>query len=339
MVALPPHSRCAGVPGAYLRDAFALPAPPKLAPLDREAHLHGRPHSIARDRAAIAHHYDQPVEFFKTFLDENLVYSCAYYNEEVIDGSLESAQVAKMDHILRKLRIRPGQRLLDIGCGDGALAIRAAERYGAQVLGVTLSSAQKHEADRRIAQRGLSDRVRVELRDYRELGDERFDAVVSVGMVEHVGRKHLRTYLRNAYDLVRPGGSFLNHGISAQSLEGLVRKRETLIERYIFPDGELWPVGVLLKLAETIGFEIRDVENLREHYARTLRRWLANLEEHRDAATAIAGDAAYRIWRTYIAGSAAAFARGDLGLFQVLFVKPYADGLVDLPPTRRDLYR
>jgi len=125
------------------------------------------------------------------------------------------------------------------------------------VLGVTLSSAQKQEADRRIAQRGLANRVRVELRDYREPGDERFDAVVSVGMVEHVGRKHLRTYLRNAYDLVRPGGSFLNHGISAQSLEGLVRKRETLIERYIFPDGELWPVGVLLKLAETIGFEIR----------------------------------------------------------------------------------
>ncbi|MBC5799547.1 MAG: class I SAM-dependent methyltransferase [Candidatus Eremiobacteraeota bacterium] len=322
-----------------LRDAFALPAPPKLAPLDGEARLRGRRHSIARDRAAIAHHYNQPVEFFKTFLDENLVYSCAYYNEDVVDDSLEAAQIAKIDHILRKLRIRPGQRLLDLGCGYGALAIRAAERYGAHVLGVTLSSAQKQEADRRIAERGVGDRVRVELRDYRELGDERFDAVVSVGMVEHVGRKHLRTYLRHAYDLVRPGGSFLNHGIAAQSPEGRMRKRETLIERYVFPDGEVWPVGAFLEQAEAIGFEIRDVENLREHYARTLRRWLANLEEHRAGASAIAGEAAYRIWRTYIAGSAAAFARGDLGLFQVLFVKPYADGLVDLPATRRDLYR
>jgi len=321
------------------RDAFALPAPPKFAPLDHEARLHGRRHSVARDRAAIAHHYDQPVDFFKTFLDENLVYSCAYYNEDVVDDSLEAAQTAKIDHILRKLRIRPGQRLLDIGCGYGALAIRAAERYGADVLGVTLSSAQKTEADRRIAERGVGDRVKIDLRDYRELGDERFDAVVSVGMVEHVGRKHLGTYARNAYNLVRPGGAFLNHGISAQSPGGHMRKRDTLIERYVFPDGELWPVGLFLEHAEAVGFEIRDVENLREHYARTLRRWLSNLEEHREEATAVAGDAAYRIWRTYIAGSAAAFAHGDLALFQVLFVKPYADGLVDIPRTRRDLYQ
>ncbi|MDQ2908453.1 MAG: cyclopropane-fatty-acyl-phospholipid synthase family protein [Candidatus Eremiobacteraeota bacterium] len=323
-----------------LREALALPAAPKLAVPQPEAHLRGRRHSIARDRAAIAYHYNQPVEFFKTFLDENLVYSCAYWDDgPAAPQSLSDAQTAKIDHLLRKLRVRPGYRLLDIGCGYGALAMRAAEVYGAHVLGVTLSSAQKAEADRRIAERGLSGRVRIDLRDYRELRDERFDAVVSVGMVEHVGRDHLRAYLRTAYELVRPGGAFLNHGISAQLLEGHPRERETFIERYVFPDGELWPVGTLLALAEETGFEIRDVENLREHYARTLRSWLANLEANRATATAIAGAAAYRIWRTYMAGSAAAFAHGDLGLFQVLFVKPYADGLVSLPPTRRDIYR
>lgn len=323
-----------------LREALALPAPPKAAFSRPEVHLRGRRHSIARDRAAIAYHYDQPVEFFKTFLDEDLVYSCAYWDDGVTaTQSLAEAQRAKIDHLLRKLRLRPGQRLLDIGCGYGALAIRAAKDYGAQVVGVTLSSAQKGEADRRIAERGLGELVRIELRDYRELRDERFDAVVSVGMVEHVGRDHLRAYLRTAYELVRPGGAFLNHGISAQMLEGHPRKRETFIERFVFPDGEVWPVGALLALAEETGFEIRDVENLREHYARTLRNWLSNLEAHRSTAAAIAGDAAYRIWRTYMAGSAAAFAHGDLGLFQVLLVKPYADGLVDLPPTRRDIYR
>jgi cyclopropane-fatty-acyl-phospholipid synthase len=305
-----------------------------LPPL-REAKLHGRVHSQERDRLAIGFHYDQPIEFYRTFLDKEMVYSCAYWDEGV--DTLDGAQSAKLDYTLDKLRLKAGERLLDIGCGWGAMVVRAAERYGAHVLGITLSQRQYDEAQRRIAVALVGNRARVELRDYRELRGERFDKIVSVGMFEHVGRARLPEYFRAAYDALRPGGLFLNHGISDQSDGRKGGRASGFMERFIFPDGELVAVSDALGIAERTGFEVRDVESLREHYARTLRAWVAGLEANRDAAVATAGEGSYRAWRLYLAGSAQGFASGRLGIFQSLLAKP-VDGRVDLPPTRRSLY-
>ena len=249
----------------------ALRRLPKPAlPALHEASLHGRAHSPARDRAAIGFHYDQPVEFYASFLGRELVYSCAYYDEGV--DSLEAAQSAKLDHTLRKLRLRPGERLLDIGCGWGALAIKAARDFGARVVGITLSRRQYEEAKRRVAAAALGDRVRIELRDYRELQGERFDKIVSVGMFEHVGRARFAAYFRAAFDALRPGGLFLNHAIADQSPKRKGYKANGFLGRYIFPDGELVPVSEALHAGERAGFEVRDVENsaraLRAHVAR-----------------------------------------------------------------------
>ncbi len=306
-----------------------------LPPL-REAHLHGRLHSRARDRAAIGFHYDQPVDFYRTFLDRELVYSCAYYDEGV--ELIEDAQLAKLDYTLRKVRLRPGERLLDIGCGWGALVIRAAQRFGASALGITLSRKQYEEAKQRVERASLGDRARIELRDYRELRGERFDKIVSIGMFEHVGRARLPAYFRAAYDALRPGGFFLNHGIADESKTYRGGRASGFMERFIFPDGELVAVSDALRVAERSGFEVRDVENLREHYARTLRAWIANLERNRAAAVAAAGEQSYRAWRLYLAGSAQGFRVGRMGLFQSLLARPRGDGSVQLPPTRRDLY-
>jgi cyclopropane-fatty-acyl-phospholipid synthase len=301
----------------------------------REAKLHGRVHSRERDREAIGFHYDQPIEFYRTFLDRELVYSCAYYDDGV--ETLDAAQSAKLDYTLDKLRLKAGERLLDIGCGWGTLVVRAAERYGAHVLGITLSQAQHDEAQRRIAAAFVGNRARVELRDYRELRGEQFDKLVSIGMFEHVGRARLPEYFRAAYDALRPGGLFLNHGISDQSEGRKDGSASGFIERFVFPDGELVAVSDALSIAEHNGFEVRDVENLREHYARTLRTWVARLESNHDAAIAAAGEQSYRTWRLYMAGSAQGFGSGRLGIFQSLLAKP-VDGQVDLPPTRRSLY-
>jgi cyclopropane-fatty-acyl-phospholipid synthase len=262
----------------------------------REARLSGRRHSLRRDRAAIGFHYDQPIEFYRTFLDENLVYSC----------------------------------------GWGALVVRAAREFGARVTGITLSERQAEEGRRRIAQEGLGDRVRIELRDYREIKDEPFDKIVSIGMFEHVGRANLPEYFRTAYSLLKNGGLFLNHGISTQE-NGDGRARG-FMDRFIFPDGELVRVSDALQIAEHTGFEVRDVENLREHYHRTLRHWVSRLEEHRDDAIAAAGEQSYRAWRLYMAGSAQGFRTGRMGLYQSLLAKPRGDGTAAVPPTRRDLY-
>jgi len=304
----------------------------------REAHLRGKRHSLARDRAAIGFHYDQPVEFYASFLDRDLVYSCAYFDEGVTD--LAGAQRAKIDHTLRKLRLQPGERLLDIGCGWGAVVIRAARDYGAQVLGVTLSRGQAQEAARRIAQAGLGDRARVELRDYRELNaqDGPFDKIVSIGMFEHVGRDKLAEYFETAYRLLRPGGLFLNHGIAISERNVRTGKSSGFMGRFIFPDGELETVSDSLQFAERAGFEVRDVENLREHYARTLRHWVKNLEMNRAQAVAAAGEQSYRAWRLYLAGSAQGFRTGRIGVYQTLLAKPAEGGAVNLPATRRDLY-
>jgi cyclopropane-fatty-acyl-phospholipid synthase len=306
-----------------------------LPPL-REASLRGRVHSRERDRAAIGFHYDQPIEFYRSFLDRELVYSCAYYDDGI--ETLDAAQSAKLDYVLQKVRLREGERLLDIGCGWGALVVRAAQRFGARVIGITLSRPQYEEAQRRIAAALLGDRARVELRDYRELDGERFDKIVSVGMFEHVGHSRLPEYFRAAFDALRPGGLFLNHGIALEGSRRMPGKATGFIERFVFPDGELVRISEALRIAEGVGFEVRDVENLREHYGRTLRAWVANLERNREVAIAAGGVQSYRTWRLYMAGSAQGFASGRMGIFQSLLARPGSDGEVDLPPTRRDLY-
>jgi cyclopropane-fatty-acyl-phospholipid synthase len=322
------------LPGLLAR-LVRLPKPPD-ADDGGGAALHGRRHSKRRDAAAIGFHYDQPLAFYRAFLDDRMVYSCAYWDDGVRD--LGDAQLAKMDYALRKLRLRDGERLLDIGCGWGALAIRAAQRFGAHAVGITLSRRQYEEAQRRIAEAGLGERVRVELRDYRDLRGEQFDKIVSVGMVEHVGRERLATYFQAAWDALRTGGLFLNHGIQSQLRHGKGYRASGFMDRYVFPDGDLVNVDTSLRVAEATGFEIRDVENLREHYARTLRAWVANLDAHRADVAAATDDRTYRIWRIYMTGSARNFANGQMGLFQSLLAKPDARGVATIPPTRRDLY-
>ncbi len=301
----------------------------------RQASLHGKRHSRARDAAAIGFHYDQPLAFYQSFLDPQMVYSCAYFDKGI--ETLEEAQRAKIDYIFRKVRLMPGDRLLDIGCGWGAVVIAAAQR-GARALGITLSKVQFEEAMRRIAALGLQGRAEVQLRDYRELGKRTFDKIVSVGMVEHVGRERLRRYFESAFAALRPGGLFLNHGITDQTPKRRGIKATGFINRYVFPDGDLVSVSESNTIAERVGWEVRDVENLREHYVRTLRAWVANLEGRRDEIVRLTDERTYRIWRLYMAGSAQGFNRGRMGLAQSLLAKPDADGRAGVPPTRRDLY-
>jgi cyclopropane-fatty-acyl-phospholipid synthase len=285
-------------------------------------------------------------DFYALWLDRELVYSCAYYPGG--DEDIDAAQRAKLDLICRKLRLREDERLLDIGCGWGALIRHAAREYGVRALGITLSARQAELARARIDAEGLGDRCRVEVRDYRDLpGDAWFDKVVSVGMFEHVGRARLPAYFRAAARLTRPGGLFLNHGIVQRREErgtlpgrlgAWLWRRGRFIDRWIFPDGELVPLPFALRCAERAGLETRDVESLREHYARTLREWRGRLEASRDVAEALAGAATYRAWRLYLAASAHAFASGWIGLAQVLLARPDARGRVALPRSRADLY-
>ena len=300
----------------------------------REVHLRGRLHSRGRDSAAIAFHYDLPVDFYRTFLGPHLMYSCAYFDDGV--DAIDDAQDAKIDYVLRKVRLRPGERLLDIGCGWGSLIMRATSRFGARATGITLSKSQYEEARRRISEDGNA--AEIHLRDYRELGDAKFDKIVSIGMFEHVGRRKLREYFNAAFRALRPGGLFLNQGIATQDPAYRSGKATDFISRFIFPDGELVRVSEALAAAEVAGFEVRDVENLREHYVRTLRAWVAKLERNRAIAVAAADEHAFRTWRLYMAASAQGFRVGRLGLFQVLLGLPDAGGRVTIPPTRRDLY-
>jgi cyclopropane-fatty-acyl-phospholipid synthase len=308
-------------------------------------YLRGRLHSRRRDAAAVRSHYDVGNEFYALWLDGRMVYSCAYF--ETGEEDIDTAQGAKLDLLCRKLRLEPGESLLDIGCGWGSLVLHAAERYGVRATGITLSERQATFARARIAEAGLADRCRIEVRDYRDLPRQAdFDKVVSVGMFEHVGRARLPTYFSQAYRLTRPGGLFLNHGIVTLSsppaplrmLERPLSRRTSFIQRYVFPDGELVPPADVLRFAEATGFETRDLESLREHYALTLRRWVGRLEDHHDEAARIAGEKNYRVWRLYMSGSARAFATGRIGVIQTLFSKNNGAGLSRLPLTREDLY-
>jgi cyclopropane-fatty-acyl-phospholipid synthase len=308
-------------------------------------HLRGRLHSRTRDATAVRSHYDVGNEFYALWLDRRMVYSCAYFDtgEEDIDA----AQEAKLDYTCRKFRLKPGESLLDIGCGWGSLVLYAAEHYGDKATGITLSEPQATLARARIAEAGLTDRCHIEVRDYRDLPQGSiFDKVVSVGMFEHVGRAKLPTYFSQAYRLTRPGGLFLNHGIITLSsrsaplrlVEKVLSPRTSFIQRYVFPDGELVSPAEVLRLAEAAGCETRDVESLREHYALTLRRWVRRLEGRHEEAAQVAGEQAYRAWRLYMAGCARAFAMGRISIVQALFSKSGEDGLSTLPLTRKDLY-
>lgn len=319
------------------RELVKLPRAPAEArspKVRRAAKLRGRRHSIARDKEAIRYHYDVSNEFFRLFLGPTMVYSCAYFERP--DAPLDEAQTAKLDLVCRKLRLKPGQRLLDVGCGWGSLVMHAARHYGVDATGITLSERQAELAQRRIKEEGLEGSARVEIQDYRETAGT-YDAISSVGMFEHVGPEMLPTYFDHAMRLLRPGGTFLNHGIG--SVGGVFKpKRSSFISTYVFPDGGLVPIDTTLAAAAGAGFEIRDVENLREHYAITLRHWVRGLEGAREEALRHVSEETYRVWRLYMSGSAASFARGDLGLYQTLLVKRHPDGRTDLPLTRADWY-
>lgn len=295
----------------------------------------GRSHSRERDRQAVSYHYNISNDFYRLWLDRRMVYSCAYFADPGED--LEQAQERKLDHVCRKLRLNPGERLLDIGCGWGALIIHAAERYGVECLGITLSSRQAELARERIRDAGLADRCRVEVADYREIKEEgKFDKLVSIGMVEHVGRGMLGEYFGAAWRLLRPGGIFLNHGIS-ESLTNPPPRGPSFIDRYVFPDGDLVPVSEMVRSAEASGFEARDLESLREHYALTLRRWVKRLDLAWDEAVRITGDVTPRIWRLYMAGSAHGFETGRISVYQLLLSKP-DNGHSGFPLTRDYMY-
>ena len=319
----------------HARRLLRLPADGRAESGTAAVELSGRRHSLARDRQAISYHYDRSNEFFAAFLDRQLVYSCAYFASEQDD--LETAQRQKLDYICRKLRLRPGERLLDIGCGWGALIRHAVRHYGVEALGITLSARQAELAEERIRTAGLADRCRVELRDYRELDDrDGFDKLVSVGMFEHVPEEVLPTYFRQAWRLLRPGGVFLNHGIS-RPVNQPQRRGPSFVQKYVFPDGEIVPIWTALLLAEEVGFEVRDVESLREHYVRTLRHWVRRLEAAREEAVRAADEVSYRVFRLYMSGSAHGFRTGRLNVHQTLFAKPER-GRAGLPLTRADWY-
>jgi cyclopropane-fatty-acyl-phospholipid synthase len=295
-----------------LRRALRLSVPAS------ESRLHGRAHSLRRDRGAIAHHYDVSNEFYRLVLGPSMVYSCAYFADP--EESLEAAQERKLDLICRKLALAPDERLLDVGCGWGSLLIHAATHYGVRAVGVTISERQAELARSRIRAAGLADRCEVRLVDYREIDDGPYDKIASVGMYEHVGRAELDRYVSSIRALLRPGGLFLNHGIAR--LHSRPGGSKSFITRYVFPDGELHPIDALAASVRASGMELRDVESLREHYPLTLRHWGANLAANREEAIAAAGVERERIWRLYMAASAVAFDRGDITVFQSLIGNP-----------------
>ncbi len=315
---------------------LSLPNTGQPRPGDAAAKLRGKRHSKERDRQAVAYHYNRSNDFYALWLDSRMVYSCAYFATP--DDDLDTAQEQKLEYICRKLRLRPGERLLDIGCGWGGLVIYAAQHYGVQAYGITLSEPQVELAQRRIEEAGLTGKCKVEVRDYREVIEANsFDKIVSVGMFEHVGESLLPTYFKQAWQLLRPGGVFLNHGI-ASDLFDEAKTKTSFFNLYVFPDGELLPINSTLRAAETSGFEVRDVESLREHYMLTLRHWVRRLEAHAEEARKLTNDVTYRVWRLYMSNSAHGFQTGSNNIYQTLLAKPDR-GDSGLPLTRADWYR
>ncbi len=321
---------------AILRAAVRLrliglpPAPPP-----EEVKLTGHRHSRIRDATAVSHHYDVGNDFYRLVLGESMVYSCAYWaREPSAEFGLADAQLAKCDLVARKLGLAEGMRVLDVGCGWGTFARHAARCWGARVVGVTLSREQAAFARERISADGLADRVEIRVQDYRDVDDGPYDAIASIGMAEHVGAGMLPVYAADLFALLRPGGRLLNHAIARRPGHAPRFSPTSFIDRYVFPDGELVPPATTIETLEDAGFEVRDVESLREHYALTLREWVANLERSWDGAARLAGPARARIWRLYMAGSSIAFDANRIGVNQVLAIKTDSRGRSGMPRTR-----
>lgn len=329
-----------------LRSLLSAVGPSVLRPIAApsvEARPRGVVHSRSRDRQSVTHHYDVSNRFYEMVLGPSMTYSCALFATP--DDTLEVAQARKVDLVARKLGLRPGMRLLDVGCGWGAMGIHAARNYGVRVVGVTLSEPQRHFAHDQARLAGVADLVDFRVQDYRDVSDGPFDAISSIGMSEHVGRKALSNYTQSMWNALKPGGRFLNHAIGRpltfsddpqpsraselsrqlQSTLGVRRGPKTgssFIDRYVFPDGELHEVGTLVSQFQVHGFEVRHVESLREHYALTLRHWVDNLTNRFDEAVEEVGVERARVWRLYMAMSALAFEHHHLEIHQVLNVRP-----------------
>jgi cyclopropane-fatty-acyl-phospholipid synthase len=298
-----------------------------------------RRHSRAADAEWVRFHYDVSDEFYALWLDPQLVYSCAYFHTGQED--IQTAQEQKLDHLCRKLRLQPGETLLDVGCGWGALLRFAARHYGVRGTGITISDRQHAYARRRVAADGLADRIDIRLQDYRDIGGgERFDKIVSVGMYEHVGRAHMPLYFRILGRHLKPGGLVLNHGIATTDPDGRSRGPTggSFIDRFVFPGGELPHLSRVIHEMAGQDLEVIDVESLRPHYAATLLHWVRRLEAHKDEVVRLAGEARYRIWRIYMAGCAIAFERNWLSVYQVLAGKCGDKGALSRPWTRRHQY-
>lgn len=316
---------------AAVRDLLlpARPWTPPAPPPEEAARRGGPAHSRNRDRQAISHHYDVGNEFYERVLGPSLVYSCAYWSP---GSTLEQAQRDKLDLVCRKLDLRPGERLLDVGCGWGSMALHAAREYDVRVTGVTLSREQALHARKRVAEEGLADRIDIRVQDYRDVRDGPYDAISSIGMAEHVGAERYREYARTLYALLPPGGRLLNHQIARRPEPDEEAYRiDAFIDAYVFPDGELSPLGATVAELERAGLEVRDVEALREHYGLTLRAWVARLEQHWDECVRLTSPGRARVWQLYMAASALGFERGRLGVNQVLAVRPGDTGESGLP--------
>jgi cyclopropane-fatty-acyl-phospholipid synthase len=300
-----------------------------IAPPVEEARVRGVRHSKQRDREAISHHYDVSNDFYRLVLGETMAYSCARFVEPGM--SLDDAQRAKFDLICRKLGLKPGMKLLDVGCGWGGMVLHAAQHYGVEAVGVTIASEQADLARQQVAAAGLSDRVEIRLQDYRDVTGN-YEAISSIGMFEHVGRKRMGTYFDHLTGLLTPEGRILNHAISTPN--GLVLAKNSFAFRYVFPDGELQDLADTIGAMQVAGLEVRDVETLREHYALTLRQWVKNVERRWDEAVEMVGRNRTRVWWLYMIGSAVSFELNEISLHQVLGVKPGAHGESAMPMTR-----
>ncbi|MGX1093141.1 cyclopropane-fatty-acyl-phospholipid synthase [Streptomyces albogriseolus] len=317
-----------------VRRLFAMAGPPLPPAPPREEVRRPRRglHTKRSDKRAISHHYDVGNEFYEIVLGPSMVYSCAYWPAPPPEGTLEQAQHDKLELVARKLALRPGQRLLDVGCGWGSMAIHAAREHGVNVVGITLSQEQAAYARKRIAEEGLTDRVEIRVQDYRDVADGPYDAISSIGMAEHVGSERYLEYATVLHRLLSPGGRLLNHQIARRpQRDESSYQVDEFIDAYVFPDGELAPLGTTVSLLERAGFEVRDVESIREHYALTLRRWVANLESGQARATALAGPGRTRVWLLYMAASALAFERNRIGVNQVVAVRTPESGASGVP--------
>jgi len=316
-----------------VRSVGALGGRPQPPP--EEIVPRGVRHSVGRDRTAVSHHYDVGNEFYELVLGPAMTYSCARFPTPAT--TLEQAQAAKHELICRKLGLDEPhgsgrRRLLDVGCGWASMAIHAATHHDVDVVGVTISSEQASYGRQRVRELGLDDRIEIRVQDYREVDDGPFDAISSVGMAEHVGHKRMNLYFETLHGLLRPGGRVLNHAIA--SVGGSRLGRRSFVNRYVFPDGELLDVADTIRSMEEVGFEVRDVENLREHYDRTLRCWVQNLQDRWDDAVRLVGERRARVWLLYMSGSVNGFEDAGLRLYQTLGVRLHAGGRSDMPATR-----